>query len=608
MHELQLIETRDDLFLALGVDKQIATYLLYVKGIENCYTTFEIKKKNGNTRTIDAPEDKLKYIQKRLVELLWANQVKVWKKQPISFEHNIAQKKLEYSEKYRVPNMSHGFEVNKSIITNAQIHRNKKYVLNIDLKDFFPSLHFGRVRGFFQKDNDFKVSKEVATLIAQLTCYKGTLPQGAPSSPLISNLICKIMDFRILKISKKYKLDYTRYVDDLTFSTNNATFISKYEEFVNILNIEIVKAGFEINQKKTRLQIEDSRQVVTGLIVNKKINVPKEYHRNTRAMAYSLYRTGEFEINGQKGTVPQLNGRFAYINQLDKYNNQLNKNKSLVQNNIIYQKNLNSRDMVNFKKFDTRKKNFNKREKEYQKFLFYKNFYGNEYLTIVTEGKTDIRYIKAALRKNYSRYPNLVERKIGVKNGKFVEIFTYKINFFKRSKTIRYYFDLPLHGADPIQNLYNFFRDSRNDVYSNYLSYFNQKDNEGKHKFIGTSKPTILLFDNELETTKPLKKFINGTKKNSEIDKLKKELKLELQPNVFVMTHPLIGENKECELEDLFSEKVLSTRINGKTFSRDGGSDFYGKDIFSKYVLANYKSIDFSNFIPLLDMIDKLNM
>ena len=114
---------------------------------------------------------------------------------------------------------------NKSIYTNAAIHRNKRFVLNMDLQNFFDSFHFGRVRGFFIKNRNFNCTNEIATMIAQIVCYKGKLPQGAPSSPVITNLICGSLDYRISKLSKKYKLDYTRYADDITFSTNNRHFI-----------------------------------------------------------------------------------------------------------------------------------------------------------------------------------------------------------------------------------------------------------------------------------------------------------------------------------------------------------------------------------------------
>ena len=169
------IQNRNQLANFLGLRTQTFTYILYKLDKEELYNTFSIPKKNGGTRIINAPIDPLKSIQKDLAESLY-NYIN-----NISREHNINS------------NISHGFIPGKSIITNARIHRNKRLVVNIDLKDFFPSFHFGRVRGFFEKNKYFLLSREVSTIIAQLTCYKGSLPQGAPTSPIITNLICQIL-------------------------------------------------------------------------------------------------------------------------------------------------------------------------------------------------------------------------------------------------------------------------------------------------------------------------------------------------------------------------------------------------------------------------------
>ena len=164
----------------------------------------------------------------------------------------------------------------------------------------------------------------------------------------------------ILKIAQKYRLDYTRYADDLTFSTNDRSFREKNDQFIDELNNEIVQSGFSINQKKTRIILRDSQQVVTGLVVNQKINVKAEYRRMTRAMAHQLYTTGSFQIDGQDGTLSQLEGRFSFISQLDKYDNLLNGNKR------------------NFYKL-------NGNERQYRAFMFYKLFYINDKPLIVTE-------------------------------------------------------------------------------------------------------------------------------------------------------------------------------------------------------------------------------
>ena len=194
----QNIENKKELALKLNIKFNQIVYLIYVKKIENCYNEFTIKKKNGQERVISAPNESLKRFQRKIANFL-ANKI----------------------EDNTLNIISHGFSKNKSIKTNGFPHRNKRYLLNVDLEDFFDSIHFGRVRGFFKTNKNFKFSDEVATLIAQLTCYKKKLPQGAPTSPVISNLIAEILDYRILKICKKYKLVYTRYVDDMTFSTNN---------------------------------------------------------------------------------------------------------------------------------------------------------------------------------------------------------------------------------------------------------------------------------------------------------------------------------------------------------------------------------------------------
>ena len=280
MKRFSEITTRDDLAELLGIKTKTLTYVLYKAKVDSFYTSFEIPKKTGGTRQIDAPTGTLKGIQERLAHMLWEYQ------KVLRIEKNVR------------ANISHAFEKKKSIITNAQIHRNKHIVLNLDLERFFESFHFGRVCGYFEKNKDFLLPHDVSIVLAQLACYHGHLPQGAPSSPIITNLICQIFDMRILKVAKQHKLDYTRYADDLTFSTNDRSFIERKDIFLQELENEIVRAGFSINKKKTRMSLSDSQQSVTGLIVNQKVNVNAEYYRKTRAMAHQLYTNGCFQIDG----------------------------------------------------------------------------------------------------------------------------------------------------------------------------------------------------------------------------------------------------------------------------------------------------------------------
>ena len=596
MTDFSEITSKDDFFKLLNIPKRNMTYLLYNKqdkGTENSYNTFEIPKKSGGVRTIHAPNDELKFVQKRLASLLWRTQKKIWTERAVA--KNKSSASLKINQKNVAPNISHAFEENKSIITNAKIHRNKKYVLNVDLANFFDSFHFGRVKGFFEKDRDFKVPVDVALVISQIVCYKGVLPQGAPTSPIITNMICRILDLRILKLAKKYRLDYTRYADDLTFSTNVKNFSDKYNAFLQELENEITRGGFKINSKKTRLQFDSSRQEVTGLVVNKKINVQRKYFKDTKAMAFNLYSSGAFFINGEEVSINKLEGRFTFINQLVKYNNLLEYSHSLNKNNIEYKKNLLP---MQLKKNNSHKvlEHMNSREREYQKFLFYKYFYGNELPIVVTEGKTDVRYLKAALKKLYKNYPTLIE-----KSG---DKFNFKIRFLKKSKRLAYFFNLPVDGADGMKNLFNFFSDKDSRHYKNYLDYF---------KNLNSSEPkcvTIFLFDNEISNpNKPLKNFFNyvynGRKDKAESEKiLKEELSLEIAEKLYIFTNPLIENDKENELEDLFDKVVLSKVIGGKSFSKNGDSNStYGKEIFSKYVLNNYHNIEFENFRSILDNI-----
>ncbi|WP_298980004.1 retron Ec67 family RNA-directed DNA polymerase/endonuclease, partial [uncultured Campylobacter sp.] len=464
MLSLKDVKTRKDFAVFLGIELKLLTYILYHIKVENLYTTFEIPKKNGGTRIINAPDKKiLKKIQNRLMNKLYNYQNKIKKDENIKI------------------NISHGFEKGKSIITNARIHRNKRFVLNIDLKDFFASFHFGRVVGFFEKNINFRIPKDIAIIIAQLCCYKGSLPQGAPTSPIISNIICNIFDMRILKLAKKYKLDYTRYADDLTFSTNNKDFLNIYNEFLLCISKEVEKAGFCINQKKTRLFYKDSRQEVTGLVVNKKLNVSHAYYKTTRAMAHSFYKNKSFNIDGKDATMNQLEGRFAFINQIDRYNNIIN---------------INDNKHNDGKKSNDKK--LNCREKEYQKFIFYKYFFANQKPLIITEGKTDILYLKSAIKSLYAYFPDLIK-----KNSN--DEFEFKVSFLRKTKRLEYFLNFVKDGADSIQNIYRFFV-GREVV--NYSEYFKKITKDI------AANPVILIFDNEIPNNKkPVRKFINFTNK-----------------------------------------------------------------------------------------------
>lgn len=604
--EYKDIKTLDMLAFSLGIPIKQLTGLLYGVKIENCYSSFVIKKKNGDDRTINAPNKSLKFVQRKLARLF------------------VERQKQFFLEKNIKNNISHAFLKGKGIKTNAVPHRNKKYVLNLDLENFFGMINFGRVQGFFKKNTYFKLP-EIATIIAQLTCYKGSLPQGAPTSPIISNLICQILDQRILALCKKFRLTYTRYADDLTFSTNDNNFKKKYKEFLEELESIINHSGFKVNSKKTHFQEYNGRQLVTGLSVNKKINVKKEFYKKTRSMAHTLYKTGKFTINGAEGTINQLEGRFSFINDLVKYNNRLEELNSLNYNSIVHKKNLlyteerkykNNNDKNPVIDWERNLGDLNIREKDFQKFIFYKYFIANPKVTLITEGKTDSKYIKAALREYYLDYPNLIT--------KDTEGFKYNIHFLKPSKRLRYFFDYMSGGGggSVLVKLLDFFSGKDGRIKRNYIKYFDRVlSDENRPK-----NPTLFLVDNEWQGNKPLKaiigKLVNDKNlKREDIErKIKSDFIYHIDLNAFLITLPVesIDDKTNIEIENLFNldkinDELIAPNHDGKKFDpkkKNGDNkNKIGKEIFSNYILSNYDSevIDYSNFKPLLDLINELS-
>lgn len=303
---LRAAKTKPELAHLLGVKPSSLTFLLYKLKPSTQYSSFDIPKKNGGSRTIHAPSKKLKKLQSSLSNYLqdcideinsakpaFSNKKKFIK---IDKDRVLDGKTKNFTEYKFISTLSHGFVRERSIITNALMHLNKRNVLNIDLKDFFESFNFGRVRGFFISNRNFCLDPDIATVIAQIACYDNKLPQGSPCSPVITNLISHILDIQLAALAKANSCVYSRYADDITFSTRERVFPS------DIMSIEageyivgrklrgiIKRAGFSLNEKKTRIQYKDSRQDVTGLVVNKKPNVKSEYWRTVKSQCHSLF-------------------------------------------------------------------------------------------------------------------------------------------------------------------------------------------------------------------------------------------------------------------------------------------------------------------------------
>lgn len=183
LEKLKTAGDRKQLAHLLGFKPSSLSSIVYMTLPEDKYTVFEIPKKNGGVRTIKAPNKKLKKLQLHLAHVLY---------QCLS----------EIDGKRAASPVSFGFRKDSSISDNARTHKRSRYILNLDLADFFPSFNFGRVRGFFLKDKAFELQPEVATTIAQIACDGEALPQGSPCSPVISELIAQILDVRLLRFAK----------------------------------------------------------------------------------------------------------------------------------------------------------------------------------------------------------------------------------------------------------------------------------------------------------------------------------------------------------------------------------------------------------------------
>lgn len=263
------IETRPELAALIGVSDRELCHVLYGRKERSKYRTFEIPKKRGGTRSISAPPARLKNLQARLAELLY--------------------------DVSRPRGCVHGFARGRSIVTNAEKHCGKRYVLNLDLKDFFPTIHLGRVAGVF-RNPPFKLPAPVATVIGQIACKStGQLPQGAPTSPVISNLVCGPLDTALQRLAQANGCFYSRYVDDLSFSTNRNPFpddLGRVHADGTLtpgapLAETISNQGFEINSEKVWLRSRSEHQEVTGLTVNEFPNVNRRSIKQTRAILHN---------------------------------------------------------------------------------------------------------------------------------------------------------------------------------------------------------------------------------------------------------------------------------------------------------------------------------
>jgi retron-type reverse transcriptase len=570
LEKLKAATSLHDVAELLGYKPKALAYVLYKKSPESKYQTFEIPKRRGGMRVIRAPYAELMGLQRRLAEYL----------QGCIAEIN-SQRKVHTV-------LSHGFRPKFSIITNAAVHRRRRYVLNLDLHDFFGTINFGRVRGFFITNNHFQLNKDVATILAQIACFDNSLPQGSPCSPVVSNLIGHLLDIRLVELANRNGCSYSRYADDITFSANKKEFPEKIAKAVpgdshswnlgGSLEKLIAKAGFTVNHAKTRMQYRTSSQEVTGLIVNAKVNTRPAYRRVARAMVHRLLTQGSFftkhvsvDVEGKSitedrpGSIEQLNGILSFIDSVTVHNRTRERPPS------EQRKDLGPPAQPNME------------EVQYRRFLFFKHFFASQLPIIVCEGKTDNIYIQCALRRLVADFPKLGELD---EKGRVKQ----KLAFFRRTKTT----DRMLGMSGGTAQLVDFMKDYQAEA--------------RRLKVPLQFPPVIVLVDNDDGA-----KSIYGYLKNALKLKSPPDAKLpyfHVAKNLYVVPTPLTADGKGTMIEDFFPGSVLDTKLNGKSFNpQNEGLDLkkeYGKSHFALHVVKkNEATIDFSGFKPILKRIEE---
>ena len=265
--------------------KYIKKAALYPKSF---YRDFEIAKKNGTKRLISEPLPSLKEIQ-------------IWILKNILY-------------KVPVSPFAKAYKPNISLIENLKFHKNQPKVFTLDLENFFPSINFEAVEKEFLQ---LGYSKMVSKLLSKLCTRDGALPQGAPTSPYLSNLIFKKADAVISDYCKQQKIRYTRYADDLSFSGDfdENKLLHKVTETVEKLNLRI-------NKNKTKLMTPNTRQTVTGIVVNEKPQVVFHKRNELRQAMYYIKKFGfeehrEYKEINQKNYLEHLLGKINFVLQIN---------------------------------------------------------------------------------------------------------------------------------------------------------------------------------------------------------------------------------------------------------------------------------------------------
>ena len=278
--------------LLLGIENEVLCRM--INSPEKFYREFTIKKRNGGERIITAPYPSLMSVQQWIYK-------------------NILLRTTNFQPQAK------GFVPGLSILDNAIPHLKRSQVLKMDITDFFPSIGINRIIRIFKK---LGYHHKLAYALAALCCYHNRLPQGAPTSPILSNIVMRHLDRRLDGLSKRFNLTYTRYADDLTFSGEYIPL--KFIEYVQLI---IENGGFIVNLGKTKLLQKNAKKIITGVSITSGIpTIPKKLKRRLRQEAFYIHKYGYNQhIKHCKHNIDpayklRLLGKFSYWNSIERNN------------------------------------------------------------------------------------------------------------------------------------------------------------------------------------------------------------------------------------------------------------------------------------------------
>ena len=253
---------------AAGVEAILGLTASQLHDLAGQYTVYTVPKRTGGQRKIAAPSPELKRVQRIVLRRILG--------------------------RLRVHAAAMAFERGRSIVTHARLHEKKSVVVRIDVKDFFASIPAKRVTEFFRA---IGWDKSAAALLTLICTHKGSLPQGAPTSPRLANLLSFQMDARLTGLARKRGAVYSRYADDITYSFEHDDRKSIHD-LVGLTGLVLSDCGLEMHmKKKLRIRRRHQRQLVTGLVVNEGVRLPRRTRRWLRAVEHRMAGGGNATLS-----------------------------------------------------------------------------------------------------------------------------------------------------------------------------------------------------------------------------------------------------------------------------------------------------------------------